>query len=740
MQDERTMTDALRPNMAGSESALAGTLVVEIGSRVGAGVCGSLLAQLGATVILVEDAGQEQRSGKMQHRAQFSAGKLSIVADPVREPGLIGDLIASSDVVITSTDIDGALASKMVNVVCDITAYGHTGALAGTPDSELQIQAVTGIMETTGLSDGPPVPIALPVVEFMTGVYAAGATIAALRVKAVTGAGQRIDMALYDCAFAAMATFLPRVLTGDTEPIKRIGNRHTMIAPWNVYQARDGWILICVGNDAQWQRFCDIMRRPEFATDAKFIKTADRVANAAAVDQLVQAWVGKRKTADCLAALNEAQIACGPVAPIDGHPREANLDFRHMICRLNDPVADAAIFIPASPLRMSASPGRGPDRIPAPDADRTVIKTLLSQRAAKPSSAVARPMPRAALDGLRVVEIGHYTTVPLSTRLLASLGADVIKIEPPEGEATRDWPPAQRGQGYFFTYMNSDKRSLMLDLRRDADAAILRDLLKTADILIENLKPGALARRGFSAQALASLNPKLIYCGVCGFGAHSLYAGRPAYDTVIQAMSGVMDVVRSDGVPVKTGISSADLMGAEMAVLALLAALSYRDRTGKGQYIDLSMQDIAAWMTQTAWNGADPAGTPSHLIACSDGFVLAEASTGVLARFRHAGLADDLRSSQLGRNEVVGRLGNAGIRAASVLSVHEMMAAPNTQSRELWFRVTEDGETWPLLASPLRLAGTPPVVRHPMPRLGRDNAEIEQSLHVTHAVGATFSS
>ena len=726
------MTDALWPDVAGGETALAGTLVVEIGSRVGAGVCGSLLAQLGATVVLVEETGPRERCGKTLHRPQFAAGKLSIAVDSVSEAELVRNLIAASDAVIVSSDRDGNLlppdATKR-QILCDITAYGHTGALAGKPDSELQIQAVTGIMETTGLSNGPPVPIALPVVEFMTGVYAAGSTIAALRVKAATGVGQLIDMALYDCAFAAMATFLPRVLTGDSEPINRIGNRHMMIAPWNVYQARDGWILICVGNDAQWQRFCDIMRRPELASDPQFIKTADRVANDAAVDQLVQAWVGQHKTADCLASLNEAQIACGPVAPIDGYPREANLEFRQMIRRLNDPVTDATVFIPASPLRMSVSPGRGPDRIPAPDVDRTVIKTLLQQRAAKPSSTATRPMPRAALDGLRIVEIGHYTTVPLSTRLLASLGAEVIKVEPPEGEATRDWPPAQRGQGYFFTFMNSDKRSLMLDLCRDADAEILRDLLKTADILIENLKPGALARRGFSAQALASLNPRLIYCSVCGFGAHSLYAGRPAYDTVIQAMSGLMDIVRSDDVPVKTGISSADLMGAEMAILALLAALSYRDRTGKGQYIDLSMQDIAAWMTQTAWNGVDPAGTFSHLIACGDGYVLVEADTCALGGLRHEGLSDDLRSSQLTRNEMVLRLTKAGIRAAPVLSVHGMMAAPHTQSRGLWFRVTESGETWPLLASPLRLTGTPPAVRHPMPTLGRDNAQIEQSLH-----------
>src|SRR5690606_32171368 len=181
-----------------------------------------------------------------------------------------------------------------------------------------------------------------------------------------------------------------------------------------------------------------------------------------------------------------------------------------------------------------------------------------------------------------------------STRHMGALGAEVIKIEPPEGEATRGWLPAHDGQGYFFTYMNSDKRSIVLDLRREADAAHLRELITGADVLMENLKPGALARRGFPAQEIAAINPRLVYCAVSGFGHDSLYAGRPAYDSVIQAMSGVMDIVRSAGVPVKTGISIADLLGAEAALLGVLAALEHREVTGEGQFVDISMQDISA--------------------------------------------------------------------------------------------------------------------------------------------------
>jgi crotonobetainyl-CoA:carnitine CoA-transferase CaiB-like acyl-CoA transferase len=567
------------------------------------------------------------------------------------------------------------------------------------------------------------VPIALPIVEFMTGVCAAAAVVAALREAHRGGSGQLIDMALYDCAFTSMATFLPRPLAGSSEPVRRAGNRHAMIAPWNVYQARDGWLLVCVGSDAQWQRLCDIMERPDLRRAGRFERTPGRLAHATEVDGLVRAWTARHTIETCVAALNAAQIACGPIVRIDGHPREANLGHRGMLCRLRDPLSGRDVDMPGSPLRMSASSGRAPERIPAPNADREAIRRLASaERSQRGGRSTRSGGPDSPLSGTRIVEIGHYTTVPLCTRILASLGAEVIKVEPPEGEATRDWPPTQRGQGYFFTYTNSDKKSLVLDLRRDVDAADLRALVRGADVLIENLKPGALARRGFSAAELAMLNPALIYCSISGFGVESLYAGRPAYDSVVQAMSGIMDVVRSEGVPVKTGISSADLLGAEMGVLAVLAALAYRDRTGAGQVIDLSMQDIAAWLTQTVWDAAVPASPPVRAMACRDGYVVGTSETEASAQ--------ELQqlTRNLERNEAVARLARLGVQTTPVSTVHEMLAHPQTAARGLWFLASEEGMTWPLLASPLRLSRPPPAVRRPMPTLGRDSAEILASL------------
>lgn len=708
--------------------SLDGILVVEFGARVAVGVCGSLLAQLGAQTIFVELMPPQDAPSKWDHRAAFAAGKLSFRPDfaSSTDIDLLNRLVERADVVLISSDIDKPLSAILSTgwddkpIVCDMTAYGRTGPLAGRADTDWQIQALAGIVDTTGMSDGPPVPSPLPVVEYMTGVYAASAVLVALRVKRLSGIGQHIDMALYDCAFAAMATFLPAALTGDKAPVERAGNRHAMISPWNVYLANDGWILICAGSNSQWRRLCEVMDREDLAADARYAAIADRVACRAEVDDLVQGWTSARSVAECAQALEDAAIASGAIVPIRPHPLEPNLEHREMIRCVAAPGGE--VTFPGSPMHMSRTPGIAPARIPAPDEDRQKVEEVATSSLA-PTPVVQRN-PAQPLSGIRVVEIGHYTTVPLSTRHMGALGAEVIKVEPPEGEATRGWLPAHDGQGYFFTYMNSDKRSICLDLRQEADAAHLRELIAGADVLMENLKPGALARRGFSAQEIASINPRLVYCAVSGFGHDSLYAGRPAYDSVIQAMSGVMDIVRSAGVPVKTGISIADLLGAEAALLGVLAALEHRDRTGEGQFVDISMQDMSAWMTQLAWNGGVlPA---LAIVRCSDGYQLAECEAGWL----HVKLKDDVcdagngLSTDLSRADLASRLKEHTVRSAPVNTVHDAIAMAEKGGRELFFEVEARGTHWPLMASPLRLGRTPPRVRDPMPALGQDNEAI----------------
>jgi crotonobetainyl-CoA:carnitine CoA-transferase CaiB-like acyl-CoA transferase len=704
-------------------------IVTELGGRIGAGVCGSILAQLGATVVVPEGG----TGGKAEHRAQLMAGKLSIRLDAqaVSDVKLLDRLVARSDVLIVSSDVDPQLPSYFgwlvdtKRVVCNVTAFGDSGPLSGKPYSEAQVQALSGILDTTGTASAAPTPIQLPLVEFMTGIYAAIACQAALRVLRRGDGGQLIDMSLYDCAFAAMATFLPKLLSGSGGDVGRLGNRHALAAPWNIYRAADGWVLVCAVSDDQWRRITGVIDRPELARDPRYLRVADRIQRVDEVDAAVQEWVGRNTIVHCLAALAAVGIPSGPVAPVDCYPHEANLDHRGMIRTLRDPVTGRDVFVPASPLRMTANPGISPSRIPAPDADRIEVTRLASQSGRQTPIRGTGQAPALPLACVRVIEVGHYTTAPLSARHLANLGADVIKVEPPSGEESRSWSPAKKGIGYFFAFNNSDKRSLALHLETDEGRAILRDLIARADVLIENLKPGALAKRGFSADELLRLNPRLVYCAVSGFGADSTYPGRAAFDTVIQAMSGIMDLTRAGEMPVKTGISCADIIGAQIAVAAVLGALEARDRFGVGQAIDLSMQDCTAWVTMPLWGKSRTVAHPIILRA-NDGFVVVAPVATEGASELAAGAAS---SPHMTRTQLAAALTALGQRAAPVLSAREMLDADQTRARRLVLtRQDADGENWPLLASPLALRGTPPRVHRPVPALDSSSAEIRAEL------------
>jgi crotonobetainyl-CoA:carnitine CoA-transferase CaiB-like acyl-CoA transferase len=301
----------------------------------------------------------------------------------------------------------------------------------------------------------------------------------------------------------------------------------------------------------------------------------------------------------------------------------------------------------------------------------------------------------APLAGLRVLEIGQYTTAPLVARVLGALGAQVFKIEPPGGDAARGWPPLQDGQGYFFTLSNSDKRSVCLDLRTPADRERFASLLLDADVLVENLKPGSLDRLGFDAAARARINPALVYCAISGFGADSAYPGRPAFDTVIQAMSGIMDSIRVNGVPQKTGISFADILGGLFALVGTLAALLSREHTRLGDALDISMQDAAAWITQ--WQRAGLDGVRGiALVRCADGYVAVDSGTRTPPEIAvPPGTA---------RAALVERLARRGIAAAAVRSVAEVAESEQARERALLQRVQDSaGREWPVFANPIRL-------------------------------------
>ena len=707
----------------GVENAFQAALVLELGSRISVSATGSLLSQAGADVIFVEPVSATQATtGKLAHRGIFAAGKRSLAADlgSSSDRALLRQLAEAADIVVRSDDVDPAWDNvlgedwRKTATACNITAYGSSGPMAGQAASDFELQALTGIADTTGLEDAPPFAITLPVVEYIAALYAFAGIGAAERTRRQQRLSQSVEIALYDCAFSTMASFFPGPVSGGEEP-RRLGNRHPWARPWNVYQASDEWILIATASSGHWQRLTELMDLEDLATDPGLVDMSGRVERSDEIDVQIARWVRGRSAKACLDALMKARIPCAPIAVVDGFPREANLIHRGMNKALPDPTTGRTIAVPGTILRSVGSRGRAPESIPTPDADRAQLAARTALSALSKVNPATTDEPRRPLDGIRVVEIGQLTTGPLAGRLLGALGADVIKLEAPSGDPMRWYKPGIGEQGYFFSYYNTDKKSVAIDLKSPAGQQELRRLLETADVLVQNLKQGALANLGFDAEELTRINNRLISCDICGFGQDTLYAGRPALDSVVQAMSGGMDLNRVDGVPVKSGISAVDLKAALLAFGAIVAAILDRDNTGKGSIIDLSMQDVAAWTTAPYWNdGARP--IASTVIACTPGRVIAQASPQDVAHRLTDATRTDGRDTHLAAAQpadvVAVRLNADGIIAAPLLSVSEVLNAPQTQARKLHFELPGcEGQLWPAVTIPIRLSQTPAEAR-----------------------------
>ena len=234
------------------------------------------------------------------------------------------------------------------------------------------------------------------------------------------------------------------------------------------------------------------------------------------------------------------------------------------------------------------------------------------------------------LAGLRVLDFSIFMAGPVCSRLLADAGAEVVKVEPFSGDMVRQRPPMRGGMSTYFAQMNCGKQSVVLDLKKPEGVETARALALKADVLLENFKPGVMKRLGLDYKALADANPRLVYCSISGFGQSGPLAGRPAYAPVIHAFSGYdlahLENQGGEGKPAKTGLFIADVIGALHAHGAILTALLHRERTGRGQYIDVSLLDgMLGLMVLESQLAQFPMQEPRLLytpLRASDGYVM----------------------------------------------------------------------------------------------------------------------
>ncbi|MFC2968491.1 CaiB/BaiF CoA transferase family protein [Acidimangrovimonas pyrenivorans] len=372
----------------------------------------------------------------------------------------------------------------------------------------------------------------------------------------------------------------------------------------------------------------------------------------------------------------------------------------------------------------------------------------------------------APLTGVKVVELARILAGPWAGQTLADLGAEVIKVESPEGDDTRRWgPPFIKREGdrsaAYFHAANRGKRSVTADFRTPEGQAAVRRLVAEADVVIENFKVGGLAKYGLDYDSLKEVNPRLVYCSITGFGQTGPYAHRAGYDFIIQGMSGLMSITgEPGGQPQKVGVAVTDIFTGVYAATAILAALHQRSVTGKGQQIDMALLDVATSimanqaMNYFATGEAPPMMGNAHVnlapyavFDCADGWIIL--ATGNDAQYRRLcavlGLDEMAEAPEFltnadriaHREEMTRRLTEAtlrwakadllaaceaqGIPAGPINNLAEVFADPQVQARGL--AVTLHGV--PGVRSPFTFSGAELALDRPSPKLGEDQGLLD---------------
>jgi crotonobetainyl-CoA:carnitine CoA-transferase CaiB-like acyl-CoA transferase len=366
-----------------------------------------------------------------------------------------------------------------------------------------------------------------------------------------------------------------------------------------------------------------------------------------------------------------------------------------------------------------------------------------------------------ALEGLRVIELTQVMAGPFCGQVLGDMGADVVKVEPP---GTGDQTRRSMGEAAFRA-VNRNKRSIALDLKDPSDVAILHRLVKTADVLMENYRPGVAKRLGADYETLRAINPRLIHASISGFGQTGPYAQRPGYDLIAQGVSGVMSVTgEPDGDPVKCGVPVSDLSAGLFCAVGILSALAARERTGEGQQIDTSLWEgalaLSIWETAELWStgtAPQPLGSAHRLTApyqalrTRDGHMtvggnnqkLWERLCSVVGRedlpldprfatnadrmANRPALAAELEAALAARDTDawVDALLEAGVPAGPIHDYAQVVADPHTLAREMVVEMEhpEAGTVYGL-GIPVKLSATPGSIRRPAPLLGQHSDEI----------------
>ncbi len=590
---------------------LDGVRVLEVGGGIAAAYCCRLLRGFGAEVIRWESPGEENVL-TADETTYLVAGKLRVDGARVRL-----DTLAESVDVVVEDRTPGWLAGNGVDpvrfraedpsrIVVSISPFGQTGPRAEWQTTNAVQFAAGGLMSLTGRPELPPLVTGGSQAFYLGGLQAFAAATALIYDRSRGGPGDWLDISLQECAasmpelYGAMSAY-----ELDDEPVVRAGN--SIRAVWGVYHAADGWAGVCC-LERQVPAFFRLLG-DVVAGDPRFV---DREQRADHDDELlahVMVFMAEHTQAELLALSPEHRVPFGAVVTPGDLLEDEGLRERGFFDSVS--TADGVAEIPG---RLFPGVGwRPPERLHEPAEDTDSVLRLAPRPAAPPPSPPRRP-----LEGVRVADLTMMWAGPYATKLLAELGAEVIKIESPNAwDNIRTLVPQEPpvpdpwNSAYYFNEYNHSKKSLTLDLATDEGREVFLDLVPRCDVVIENYRADVLDKLGLGHEVLRGARSDIVLVTMAGFGKTGPLARHVGFGPIIEMMSGLVSLSGyGDGEPVKTGISYGDPVGGLAAFGATMLGLLHRDRAGEGCHIDLAQRESAASMAGEAFAAASLRGEP----------------------------------------------------------------------------------------------------------------------------------
>ncbi len=588
---------------------LKGLKILDLTQHVEGGMCTLFFADFGAEVIRIENTKLQSNTMTLEEKcamATFHRGKRIISLDTSSDDDkkILWELCEKADGIIEDIGNKelkrwGISYEKLHNslsevVLTSISGYGRSGPYAEKNASDMTIQAESGIMSITGERGKEPICCGVKISAYISAMIGCIGTMIALIDARDTGKGRWVDVSMMDCAILCLENQMAVYLKDGIVP-KPMGNSYDLFAPVGLYHSGDGKaFMLSVGTDRQWKVLCEVLGRPEWGTDPRYITNMRRIEHLSELDTELRKEFKKYDRKELNEKLQAGHCVYGNINDLKDVAEHPQIQSREMIFQSIYPNGES-FEVPGNPIHMSGMKRKKSYLVEEPKEKNGIEDHReYGWNSESEKKGDRENIEKATLlEGVRILDFTQFLSGPLCTLLLSDFGAEVIKIEnPPLGDNTRYGPYIEKGVSSHYAMRNRGKKSIVLNMKEKEQKKLFWKLAKNADVVIDNYKPGTMEKFGITFDELKKINPQIIYTSISGYGQTGPYASHAAFDQTVQAESGVISITgEKGGERVKCGASIADVAGGLAACIGTVMGLYDVRRSGKGRRIDVAMMD-----------------------------------------------------------------------------------------------------------------------------------------------------